>query len=342
MIFSELTFQDKIMQASFSEKCSLYKPYFYQGSWRMSTKPELVSLSDMLFKPWQQELITAIRAQTDKNQKSILKKQLWAITPSSISEDGRGVNSVVKHTGLLAFDIDKYQGTQMSESTLQDMFNMITKIPYTMYCGRSAGGRGLWGLFRISDPNKHSLHFNAMAYAFKQLGVDIDPAPSSIASLRFVCYDPNAYWNNEAPIFDKVTEPVKSPKKRLMVKSISSDDNSDGKSLIQKFNSECTPNQIHDILTSYGFNFHSVQGERYRFTRPNKDTAAGLSLDYHEDKRTLFCFSSEVPGLSEWKSEGKGWSCSPMTALLLYGCDGKSKASWAKAFNYIKGEFQGQ
>lgn len=308
----------------------------------MSVKPELVSISEMLFKQWQPELISAIREESDKTKKAILKRQLWAITPSSISKDGRGVSSVIEHTGLLAFDIDKYQGTSISESTLQDMFRVITKIPYTLYCGRSASGRGLWGMFRISDTDKHSLHFNAMAAAFKQIGIDLDSAPSSIASLRFVSYDQDAYYNENAAVFDKVIEPLKVVRKPLATKSTDTNIEGDGKALIEKFNSECTANQIHDILTSYGFNFHSVKKERYRFTRPDKDAEAGLSVDFHESKRTLFCFSSEVPGLSNWKAEGKGWSCSPMTALLLYGCGGKSKVSWAKAFNYIKAEFPNQ
>lgn len=305
----------------------------------MSVKPELVSISEMLFKPWQSELLSDIRSEPIKDKRDALKKRLWAMTPSSISEDGRGVSAVVEHTGLLAFDIDKYQGTAISESTLHDMFRVIIKIPYTLYCGRSASGRGLWGMFRISDTDKHSLHFNAMAAAFKQIGIDLDPAPSSIASLRFVSYDQDAYYNENAVVFDKVMEPLKVVRKPLATKSNDTPIEGDGKALIEKFNSECTANHIHDILTSYGFNFHSVKKERYRFTRPDKDTKAGLSVDYHDTKRTLFCFSSEVPGLTDWKLEGKGWSCSPMTALLLYGCGGKGKAGWAKAFNYIKSEF---
>jgi hypothetical protein len=327
------------MKTQLIEKCSLYKPYFYRGQWQMSVKPELVSIREMLNKPWQSDLLAAIRNEPVKDKRSILKRQLWAITPSSISKDGRGEIAVIEHTGLLAFDIDKYNGLPIDEPTLKAMIEVVTKIPYTLYCGRSASGKGIWGLFRISDKSKHSLHFNAMELAFKQIGIELDRAPSSIASLRFVSYDPDAYFNDNAEVFSKIVEPLKVVKKTLNTSGDSNDDISDAQSLIEKFNAGCTANQMHDILTSYGFNFHSVMGERYRFTRPDKDTKAGLSVDFHEKKRTLFCFSSEVPGLNEWKEEGKGWSCSPMTALLLYGCDGKGKAGWAKAFNYIKSEF---
>jgi hypothetical protein len=327
------------MQTQLQEKCSLYKPYFYKGSWQMSVRPELVPIGEMLFKPWQQDLLSAVRAQPDKDKRSVLKRQLWAMTPSSISKEGRGEAAVIEHTGLLSFDIDKYNGLPMDETTLNDMFKVICKIPFTLYCGRSASGKGLWGLFRISDKKKHSLHFNAMNLAFQQIGIEIDLAPSSIASLRFVSYDPQAYYNENAEVFTKIVEPLKVVKTPLKTSSNTDADNSDAKVLIEKFNAQCTANQIHDILTSYGFNFHSVRKEQYRFTRPDKDTKAGLSVDYHESKRTLFCFSSDVPHLSEWKAEGKGWSCSPMTALLLYGCGGKSKAGWAKAFNYIRSEF---
>jgi hypothetical protein len=325
------------MKPTITEKCSLFIPYLKSGEWCMSTKPQTVNILDMLqiALQSQHDLIDLIRKAPTKDERSILKKQLWAFTPSSIAKGGRGVKYVEQHSGLMAFDIDGVQD-QISE-----VFDAIKLIPYTLYCGKSASGNGLWGLFRISDPTKHSLHFDAMDQAFKALGISIDPAPRSVASLRYACYDKDAFINDKAKVFDKLFEAVKTPvslpKPKGLNTSKSTNNDSDGRELIEKFNSECEAKHIDEILTNFGFNYHSLSGSKYRYTRPGKDVRAGLSVDYHEEKRTLFSFSSEVPGLEEWKKETEtAWSCSPMTALLLYGCGGKDKQHWAMAFNYIK------
>lgn len=325
------------------EKCSLFKPYLHrEHGWCMGTKPETVGILDMLTHQWQPELIAKVRQASDKDERSALKRQLWAISPSSIQEKGRGMQYVVEHNSLLQFDIDPKDNPILLESGgLQKVKECLVKIPYTVYCGLSSSGTGLWGFFRISHPHLHEQHFNAMEKAFDQIGIEIDPAPKSTASIRFVCHDPDAFYNDDPKIFDLRLEPVIKEKKSLSTESKSSDQ-SDGKDLIANFNANCTPDSIDEILTNFGFNYHSHQGKSYRYTRPGKDTKAGLSVDYHEDKRTLYCFSSEVPGLEHWKTDKAGWSCSPLTALRVYGFgmpsenDDAKREHWEKVFNYIK------
>lgn len=322
-----------------TEKCSLFKPYYHrEHGWCMSKKPETVDIIDMLFSLKQIDLLNQIRSETDINNKKILKKQLWAITPSSIQEGGRGVDYVIQHTGLMAFDIDKYQNNPITIDQYSMIFEYIKNIPFTIYCGRSAGGLGIWGLFRISNPEKHSQHFEAMQMAFKNAGIDIDPAPKSVASLRFVSYDNDAYINHEALPFTNILEPkVKERITPFESKGNTKSENGlDTKLLIQKFNATCTPEDMHSILENFGFQYHSTTSNKVRFTRPGKETKAGLSIDYHTDKRTLYSFSSETPLLEFWKPENGGWSCSPVTALLLYGFGGMDKKHWAQAFNYLK------
>lgn len=320
-----------------TEKCSLFKPYFFKGDWRMGTTPETVSIIDMLLIEWQPEVLQNVRGAKSKDEKSEFKRKLWGITPSSVQEGGRGIENVVEHSGLLQFDIDPADNPILSEpGGMAKVKKCLVNIPYTLYCGLSASATGFWGLFRLSHPHLHTQHFDAMSKAFKDLGIKIDHAPRSIASLRFVSYDPDGFYNEDAAIFDLRIEPLPVERKPLVIEG-GSDDDSDGKELINKFNSECTAELMHEILINFGFNYHSHRGRSYRFTRPGKATKAGLSVDYHDDKRTLYCFSSEVPGLEHWKEEkSSGWSCSPITALLLYGCGGKDKQHWAMAFNYIK------
>lgn len=327
-----------------TEKCSLFKTYLHkEHGWCFSTKPETVRIIDMLITPLQSELLAKVRSITAKDERDFFKKQLWGITPASTMFGGRGVKHIIDHSGLMAFDIDKINGLTMTPELVNQVKEIVKQIPYTVYCGMSASGLGVWGLFRISNIEKYSEHFAAMSAQFKNIGIEIDPAPSSTGSLRFISYDENYYLNEDAKIFTKVLKRVEKIFNPLNSNKGISNGEIDGKELIRRFNSECSPADIYIILENYGFQFHSLKGEHYYFTRPSKNVQAGLSLDYHATKRTLYSFSSETPGLKHWKPEKAGWSCSPLTALQLYGFGGIShsdqtakKEHWAKIFAYIK------
>lgn len=318
----------------FNTHISLFTPSLFDGRFALGTKPQTVELLFALKAKNQIELIREIRNQPDKSSRDVLKKQLWAITPSAIMKGGRKAEFVQDHSGLMAFDIDN-----IIDGDIQQYFEIIKQIPYVAYLGLSASGKGLWGLMPIAYPSKHSLHFDAMEDAFKEMGIEIDPAPRAVNSLRFLAYDSEAYFNPEAQVWEKIKEPVKQSQKGapLNVRNKGTDNSGiTGKELGEWFNENCTAADIDEILTNYGFNFHSIKGSHYYYTRPDKDVKAGLSLDYHEYKRTLCNFSSEVPMLHKWKRINNVWACSPLTALLIYGCGGESKEHWATAFKYIK------
>lgn len=303
---------------------SLFKPSLFEGKYIPGTNPETISLGNAIGFNHTPEVLQAIKAEADKAKRSALKTQLWAITPSAVLEGGRRAENVVKHSGLLAFDIDSINKDELSAYK-----KCISEIPYTVYVGESASGLGLWGLFRISNPEKHGEHFDAMQRAFSDLEITIDTAPRAVNSLRYLAYDSGHYFNPNAKIFDKTLESLKTPKNSLKWKMYDKEFN--GNKLLEWFNANCTAENMDEILTAYGFNYHSKRGDRYRYTRPGKDTKGGLSVDYHADKRTLFSFSENVPHIEKWKSESNGWSCSPVTALLIYGCEG----SWKNVSLYI-------
>jgi len=282
----------------------------------------------VLTTPAQTDLVSQIRSEPYKSEKQQqLKKQLYGITPSAIQVGGRGEKYVVAHSGFMAFDIDGIGGD------MQRVFDLVKQIPYTAYCARSASGNGLWGLFPISDKTRHAQHFDAMKMAFESLGIAIDPAPRNIASLRFFAFDENAYFNEEALVFDKIFEPVKTHKSQLKLKGLSSG-NGEAKELINYFNSNVSEDVIDTILTNYGFTLHHRKGDHIYYTRPDKTTAAGLSVDYHTGRRTLYAFSSNTPGIEHFKPEASGgWSASPVTILLQYECGGKD---WKRAFDIMK------
>lgn len=327
------------------EKCSLFKPYLHREykTWCMGTKPEEVNIIDMLAFPWQPELLKAIRAEQDEPIQKEMKKQLWAMSASSLMIGGRGENYITRKNGLIAFDIDTDKNPDMV-GNYDAYFEAACKVPYTLYAGRSARGKGVWGLFRIQNTDKFRQHFDAMSDGFLNLGIIIDQAPSSAASIRFISYDENAYYNENAKIYTRLKElPVKE-KKELETKKQKLD-GTDGKVLIARFNSECTPAIMHEILSWYGFT-HSPKdskADKHRFFRPGKDKGT-ISVDYECStiRNTLHCFSDNVDHLDKWTKTKAGWGCSPLTALRIYGVgwpDGSADSErehWANVFGYIK------
>jgi hypothetical protein len=317
-------------------KVSFFKPYKNRdGEWTPGRIPELKPLFEVLTTDWQPRLTAAIKREPDKSRRDSLKKRLYGITPSAVMKGGRKGSASMVHTGLIQFDIDT-----IPESEIQSYIAVIRLIPHVLYLSISASGRGLWGLMQITDPEKHSLHYDAIKASFNEIGIKIDTAPRAVNSLRFLSYDPQAYFNPDAPVFDEIIEPVKPKPYKSKLKSrlkVQGDFNNPNK----WFNSNCTAEYITEILENFDFAFHSINGPRHRFTRPGKDVSAGLSVDFHEEKRILYSFSSSVQGLEYWKQEKEnGWSCSPLTALLIYGCGGFKQKHWAIAHRYIKDKME--
>lgn len=124
---------------------------------------------------------------------SLVKNRLPAITPSAVLSYRNG-NSVSDHTGLLAGDIDLKE----NPFTAASLRAFLAKIENVAYAGLSASGRGIWFLVPIADPEQHRAHFAALRSQLKKHGLNLDPMPANVASLRFFSYDEAAYFNPSA------------------------------------------------------------------------------------------------------------------------------------------------
>lgn len=315
-----------------TSKCTLFKTYLWkrENKWCFDTKNgEHVTFEDILLKPieGQVSLVDEIRSLPYKSEEQCeLKRRVWAITPSSIQVGGRGEKFHTTHSGFISFDLDN-----LGQSLLPAL-EKIKQIPFVSYCGRSVSGNGLWGLMPISNTDSHSKHFDAMQAAFMAIGIPIDPAPRNVASLRFVCYDPEAYINENASTFTKILEPVAQAKNTLKANKY----NPTNGDVWSNFRKNVDFDSINDILTNVGWQYHSTHGNRVRYTRPGKSSSAGVSADYHTDKRTFFIWSSEAPGLEHFKSISNGWAGSAATVLLAYAAHGDKKEAYKlmKQLNY--------
>lgn len=160
------------------------------------------------------KVVDKIRLSTNKEEISALKSILPAVTISGKFKE-RNLNGLIKHTGLMAIDIDGKDNPDITN--IESLKDRISTKKYILYCGLSVSGRGLFCIVKISNPQKHLEHFFALEKEFADMGVVVDSACKDITRLRFFSYDDNAYYNATASVFDQCIE--KSSEKSISVKS---------------------------------------------------------------------------------------------------------------------------
>jgi len=173
--------------------------------------PKAVNLLSWLKSEKYRNQVERIRSIVDKTERDSIKATLPAITPSGLFTY-RSVKHLVKHSTFIQFDIDE-KGNE-SVGNFRELKSQISRIKNVAYCGLSVSGTGFWGLIPIAYPDKHDQHLKAIQQSFTGFGIAIDPAPKSVASLRGYSYDPGAYFNHNASVFEKLyTAPTQSYKR---------------------------------------------------------------------------------------------------------------------------------
>jgi len=102
----------------------------------------------------------------------------------------RDDKSITKHSGLVPIDIDDVDN-------IDDVINDIKKDEIVYALWKSASGKGLHGLVRIGDGNKHKQHYKALLKRIKGL----DSTAQNVARVLYVSYDPNIYINTSSSVF---------------------------------------------------------------------------------------------------------------------------------------------
>ncbi len=142
-------------------------------------------------------LIERIRATVDKSERDKLKKQLPCFTPSG-TFSRRAADGLLKHSGLIQFDIDSKENPALTAQNAPSLRDKIARFQHVAFCALSASGKGVWGVVPIAYPERHKEHFAALAADFAGWGIVIDPACSNVDRLRFWSYDPAAHFRPEA------------------------------------------------------------------------------------------------------------------------------------------------
>ena len=154
------------------------------------------------------EQVEAYRKCHDKTQRKKIKENLPCITPSGTFSQ-RQEFSLVKHTKLICIDVDSKDNQGIDLALSKHIIGQ--HCPYLYYAGLSLGGEGIFLIFRISNPECHKQHFNALAlYLDKRFHLKVDMIVKNPVSLRVVSYDENPYYNPNPVPFEHIEANNKS------------------------------------------------------------------------------------------------------------------------------------
>lgn len=163
--------------------------------------PVTINLMTWLTSTQYKEKVEAIRAIDDKRGRDAIKSTLPAITPSGVFSY-RSQSKLLNHSGLIQIDLDLTEKNKLI-TNWTDLKAELIKIPQIAYLGKSASGRGYWGLIPIPpDPKDHKLYFESLEEIFlKTWGIELDDKPKNVSSLRGYSFDDEAYFNHSAKPF---------------------------------------------------------------------------------------------------------------------------------------------
>lgn len=152
-----------------------------------------ISLSKFLRTSKFKEQVKDYRKSTDEKLRKKIKGNLMCITPSGIFSQRQEVG-LIKHTGLLCIDIDFKDNPKWDLNKAKHIIG--EHCPSLYYGGLSLSGKGIFLIFRISNPEYHKQHFEALAYLMSEkFDLQVDKGVKSPVSLRVASYDPNPYYN---------------------------------------------------------------------------------------------------------------------------------------------------
>ena len=133
-----------------------------------------------------------------------LKDKMPSFTPSCVCEgETLKKENVVKINNIIAIDID---GSDNPTLSVDNMKEIIKKLPFVRYCALSVGGKDIYCLipFKKEYANKNNFKevFNALQSDFKEMGIIIDKSCSNYNRQRYVSYDTNEYWNDHCILYN--------------------------------------------------------------------------------------------------------------------------------------------
>ena len=146
----------------------------------------------------QVEEIRKINTEKGKEEADKLKKKLLAFTASGTFENERKIADITEYNNCLILDFD-----EITQDGLQSAKDNAILAPYTLAAFISPRGTGLKVVVKLSSAiADHGLAFQQVAdYYETALNETVDPSGKDCSRLCFMSWDPDAWYNEEAEIF---------------------------------------------------------------------------------------------------------------------------------------------
>lgn len=168
-----------------------------------STNPTSITYKEWFCDVTHKDSVCKIRTLSDKEEIRKLKSQLPCITPSG-EFLLRNTNALIKHSGFICIDIDG--GDNLHLNDFGKVRDELKKIKNIYYVSLSVSGKGVFCFIPIKFTEKHKEHFEALKIQFSNIGITIDKSCGDVSRLRIYSYDENAYFNEEAIVFEQFLE----------------------------------------------------------------------------------------------------------------------------------------
>ena len=142
--------------------------------------------------------------QTSGDERKEMKLKLPCATISGLFGK-RGKQGLIRHSGLIALDIDDV-------TDCAELIDKLADMDMVAYAGRSVGGNGVFAIVPIAYPDKHIQQWESLRRYFDSLGITVDPQTKDVARLRICSYDPEARVRFDAVPYKGVyTPPQQKP-----------------------------------------------------------------------------------------------------------------------------------
>jgi len=154
-----------------------------------------------------------VKAVMKKNGTHRLKTTLPLVAVSSICEGARREENISQLTGWVTLDIDEQDNPGVDAEFLRDE---AAKIVYVAFSAISTGGRGVFLLMKVKDPEKQSEYIDQLRVDFANRGIILDKTKGkNPVDARFYSYDPNAIIKSSFEVYNRLPIPKPARKKRL-------------------------------------------------------------------------------------------------------------------------------
>jgi len=190
-----------------------------------STEPATARLGAFLDSKKYRDRVLQLRGITDKKTRDEQKKTLPAATISGVFTR-RAAGAIEHYNGLVCLDFDAKENPGKSPAEMRATLREFDEVAYA---GLSVSGQGVFAVIATNntDPARHAAVVDLLGAVLAQYDLYYDRACKDVCRLRFVSYDPEAYWNTTPAYFDatgilttaEATEAARRPRPVVLPRS---------------------------------------------------------------------------------------------------------------------------